>query len=83
VHKENTSVKTDHLFEGIKHVVHISSSVGQACEHCNENIGSDRFAESVNHYIEKHSYRLLHVGTETDRDDEGHPWQQTVAVLGK
>lgn len=30
-------------------------------------------AESINHYINEHGYRMLHVGTETSRDDEMRP----------
>jgi len=40
-------------------------------------------AHSVNHYIAQHGYALLHVGTETSRDDKGKPWHNTIAVLGK
>ena len=70
-------------YEGIKHVVQISTSIGTSCEHCDFPIGTDNFAESINHYIEQHGYKLLHVGTETDRDSDGNPWQSTVALLGK
>ena len=76
-------MKGDQLYRGIKHVVYVSSNEGAACEHCSESVGLDRFAESINHYVEKHGYRILHVGTQTDRDDEGLLWHHTVAVLGK
>lgn len=68
---------------GVKRVVHISTGIGEGCKHCTERIGTDRFAESVNHYIEKHGYKLLHVGTESDRYTEGEVAYMTVAVLGK
>ena len=35
------------------------------------------------HLIERHGLTLLHLGQETDRDDEGRPWHNTVAVLGE
>jgi hypothetical protein len=67
-------------------VVHISTDVLTSWEHCAERIGdlhSPRLAESINHYIQQHGYKVLHVGTETVHDDEGKPWHTTVAVLGK
>lgn len=74
---------TQNIYEGIVHVVYISTNIGESCKHCSEWVGTDRFAESVNHYIEKHKYRLLHVGSECDSDSEGKPCHHTVAVLGK
>lgn len=71
------------IYEGIEHIVHISTNIGKSCEHCSEWVGADRFAESVNHYLEKHGYKLLHVGSECDLDEEGKPCHHTVAVLGK
>lgn len=73
---------TKNYYEGIKHVVHISTDFGTHCEHCSTSIGTEKFAESINHYIEQHGYRLLHVGTETIRDADGNPWHTSVASLG-
>jgi hypothetical protein len=33
--------------------------------------------------MDKHGYKLLHVGGENDQDNEGKSIQHTVAVLGK
>jgi len=74
---------SDNIYEGIGHIVHISTDTGTSCEHCRTSIGLDRFAESVNHYIREHDYTLLHIGQETSHDSEGKPWHSTVAVLGK
>ena len=74
------------VYAGVGHVVTVSTNVRHSCEHCEFRIGpsehNDGLKDSVNHYITKHGYRLLHVGTQTDRDDEGNPWHLTVAVLG-
>jgi hypothetical protein len=70
-------------YEGIRHVVHISTHIGKHCEHCPEWIGTERFAGAINHYIQVHAYRLLHIGTETDRDAQGKPYHTTIAVVGK
>ncbi len=70
-------------YEDVKHVVHVSTGIDTGCEHCVKEIGSEGFAKSVNHYIDKHSYKLLHVGSETVHDDTGKPWHTTVAILGK
>jgi hypothetical protein len=68
-----------------RHIVHISTRVGTQCEHCTPlvQVGLDDFAKSVNHYIEKHGYTLLHVGTETSHDSDGKLWHSTIALLGK
>jgi hypothetical protein len=77
------------LYEGVQHVVHISTNISASCEHCSKSVGGypgdgeHSLAESINHYIEKHGYKLLHVGTETSRDLDGNSWHSTVAVLGK
>lgn len=68
--------------ENVKHVVHINTDIGKGCEFCHFTIGGDRFAESVNHYIEAHGFRLLHVGQETV-SGENSPVAVTAAVLGK
>lgn len=70
-------------YENINHVVHISTDENKGCEHCTFRIGSENFAESINHYITDHGYRLLHVGQETSLDSRGNPFQLTVAILGK
>ncbi len=66
-----------------KHIVHISTGVETGCEHCNRRVGLDKFAESVNHYIEQHGYKLLHVGMEAGRDQDDKLFHSTVAVLGR
>jgi len=74
---------TQNYYKGVQHTVYISTSMGVGCEHCRTQIAADRFAESTNHYIEQHGYKVLHVGAETSRDMDGKPWHSTVAVLGK
>jgi len=69
-------------YEGIKHVVYIHTSYRTDCEHCNANFEHDWFAQAINHYIEQHGYKLLHVGSETEKI-EGKPWYFSVATLGK
>lgn len=64
-------------------VVTISSDVGSKCKHCDEFLGLNKFDFSVNHYIQAHGYRILHVGQQTSYDAESKPWQSTVAVLAK
>src|SRR5262245_61197952 len=77
---------------GTRHVIHLSTDVGTQCEHCGEPVGGGwghmgggagaDLAKSINHYLEKHGYQLLHVGTETTTDQDGNPWHCTIAVLG-
>ncbi len=70
--------------DGISHVVSVNSDENRGCEYCGDfRIGGNGFAASVNHYIEDHGYRLLHLGQQTDTDYQGRPFQMTVAILGK
>jgi len=75
---------TENYYKGVKHIVYISTDAGTWCEHCSGvNIGLDKFAESVNHYIENHGYKLLHVGQDAKESERGNPISDTIAVLGK
>lgn len=65
-----------------KTVVTVSTNVGMGCPMCGQPIGIDRFDESVRHLVEAHDYVLLHVGSETTRDERGNPWHSSVAILG-
>jgi tRNA U54 and U55 pseudouridine synthase Pus10 len=66
-----------------KHIIYLSTNISKKCEHCNTVFGiSDDFADSINHYIAKHGYKLLHIGTETSENTEGALWHSTVALLG-
>jgi len=71
------------LYAGVKHVVQLSTNIGESCKHCSTQVGIDNFASGINHYIQQHDYKLLHVGSETSRDMEGKIYNSTVAVLGK
>jgi hypothetical protein len=74
---------TNEHLKGISHVVHISTNIGEGCEHCTFQIGTDKFAESINHYIAQHDYKLLHAGTETSEGVDGKLWYHSVALVGK
>jgi hypothetical protein len=73
----------ENYFKGINHVVYISTNIGTTCEHCDTSIGIDNYANSINHYIKAHGYKLLHVGTETGEDYQGNPHHSTIAIVGK
>ena len=74
----------------IKHVVKIMSGCySGCCEHCNDGIetgGSDvhndYFENAINHYVQKHGYKILHIGQYSDTDFEHSMWHGTVAILG-
>ena len=70
-------------FVEIRHIVRIDTNISKSCEHCSEWTGGKEFAKSVNHYLEAHGYKLLHVGQETTHGENGNPWQLTVSLLGK
>lgn len=73
-------MKQENQYKDIKHIVHMSTDEGGKCEHCDFRINN--FSESVNHYINDHKYKLLHIGQETSQNKDGEPFQLTVATLG-
>jgi hypothetical protein len=70
-------------YEGVKKIVHINTDVSGGCGECGEWIKGENLDDAVNHYVQKHDYKLLHVGTQTSNDRDGKPWHSTVAVVGK
>jgi hypothetical protein len=68
--------------DDVKHTVEVSSNVATGCAHCDQLIDNGSVDDGINHYIQEHGYRLLHVGMQTSRDYDGNPWHSTVAVLG-
>jgi len=75
---------SENYFSGVTKVVTVSSSTSRSCTECNDQFALvDDIEEEVNHYINEHDYKLLHVGTETGRSTEGDVWHSTVATLGK
>ena len=71
--------------EEVRGTVQLSTNIGTRCRHCAELVGfSDDgdLSQSINHYIDAHGYRLLHLGTQTSHAADGSPWHSTIAVLG-
>jgi hypothetical protein len=71
--------------EHVKRTTEVSSDLSRACEHCGQLIGGYAFyslTDGINHFIEKHGYRLLHLGTRTQRSKDGQPQHREVAILG-
>ncbi len=69
----------------VKQVVRVTSDSLETCGVCGNLPAALSkeidVADSINHYL-KHGYKLLHIGTETSKEDGGL-WHSTVAVLGK
>ncbi|MEW8052076.1 MAG: hypothetical protein AB2809_17085 [Candidatus Thiodiazotropha sp.] len=65
-------------------IVKVSTDEMKACPvaGCAVQIGAESFELSVNHLLEHHNYKLLHVGQETHRStNDGELYHSTVAVL--
>lgn len=74
----------ENYYKGIKHIVRISTDENIACEECKADLGRDNFPDAVNHYMDQHDYKILHVGAETSiRQEDSAIWHLTVALLGK
>ena len=76
------SMTAQTYYEGITHIVELSSDPSNNCDLCSFRIRSN-IAESINHYIKEHGYKLLHVGQQTSRDQDGNLFQLTEALVGK
>ena len=74
----------------VQQVVQVFSSVMEFCPLCRESgaegdkapYDEGYLAARVNHLLAEHGCVLLHVGTQTDTDGNGDPWQMTTAVVG-
>lgn len=53
-----------------------------ACQECSE-ILPDALDEVSNHYLHKHSYKLLFIGSETGRDNDNNLITHTIMFLGQ
>lgn len=69
----------------ISKTLQLSSHVIESnCQECNERMQTDRALDDrINHYIQKHSYLLLFIGSESDYDDRGNLVNSTIAILGR
>lgn len=67
-------------YEGIKHIISFTSVGVSNCEHCKANFS---FQETINHYIDQHGYKLLHVGTQSSLHTDGNLVHDVAIVLGK
>jgi hypothetical protein len=72
--------------ETVRRATEIASNISRRCDHCNEmvggGLGDGSVADSINHFITAHGYRLLHVGSQTNHGPNGEPWHNVVAVMG-
>ena len=77
-------MSTQNYYEDVEDIVYISTNTSMGCKYnCGVKIDPNDFAESVNHYISEHGYKLLHVGQDSKETGKGNPISDTIAVLGK
>ena len=73
--------------EDVRSIITVRSDTPMQCPICRDGMtrgadDSEGLAKRVNHLLSKHEgVRLLHVGQETTRSDDGELWQ-SIAVLG-
>lgn len=77
--------------QDIKNVIQIMSGIiDGGCDHCHDEIKSfpimgvcdEYHTNKVNHYVQKHGYKILHVGQYTDTEVDGGLWHGVIFVLG-
>ena len=67
------------IYEGIDEVVEVSSDSSGPCKYCTEY--NAHFADTINHYIQVHGLKILHIGEEGSGGGD-YPEFRTVAILG-
>jgi hypothetical protein len=68
-----------------KRLIRVTSLINRNCPLCNGfewGPEKDHFERLANHLLE-HGLKCVHVGQETDFDDQRRPRQATVAVFGE
>lgn len=68
--------------QSVNEIKVISTNIHETCKHgCTLPYAGEFFESNVNHYIQEHGYKILHVGQESTSDNEGKPYHSTIAVL--
>jgi len=68
--------------QSVNEIKVISTNILESCKHgCKLPYGGEFFEFNVNHYIQDHGYKVLHIGQESTFDEEGKPYHSTIAVL--
>lgn len=74
----------ENLYEGVGHVVQIDTNRCPTCEYCGKpKVEHDDIAPLVNHYIEKHGYKILHIGQRAYTFEDNKQASHTIAIVGK
>lgn len=66
----------------VKHVIKLSTNVSMGCQVCGDRQEAEDIDTSINHYLQQHGAKLLHVGAESYRGEDGRTASQTVAMIG-
>lgn len=69
-------------FIDAKHVIKLSTNVSFGCPFCGKWFEAEDIDKGINHYLQEHNAKLLHVGAEAFVDEDGHTAHQTVALIG-
>lgn len=77
--KMNNNTDLFKITKTLRLASHISKGF---CQECSDQLPKD-LDETSNHYIQKHAYNLLFIGSETDRDYENNIVTNTIIFLGK
>ena len=71
----------------VREIVHLLNYKSGPCHICRTEFAArhhedEQLEVQVNHYLGHEGCRLLHVGQQTERNEDGGEWQITVAVIG-
>lgn len=69
----------------IYHTIQLSNhNLSNSCSECKKILRNhEKFDENINHYLQEHNFKLLYIGSQSDRDYEYNLVTNTIAILGR
>lgn len=66
----------------VKHTIKVSSAETSACDYCGQRLDGQIVDWSINHLVQEHAGKILHVGCESLELAGAPPYYATIAVVG-
>ncbi len=75
-------MQTDKSYQDITKTISFYSDTGGKCKECQSPLSGKNISEAINHYL-AHGYKLLHIGQESELNDNFQLIARTVTVFAK
>ncbi len=74
-------MNAENYYQGVKEILHLTPQSVSRCDQCDELYNN--FEENVNHYLDKHGYKLLYAGQQTILDENANLCHDPFVLLGR